>query len=141
MVWISVFTPWMWMNIIGPHIAKGPTDPTSKNQLNHQRMDLNGLPNTMKKWINKWERGDYHFFLFFFFFFLCLVSFFITSWPLKVLKIASYKGKKKAQESRKEPPISKVGFYKLYYFILIYHHSLNQKTHTTISFKKPCYHL
>ena len=37
------------MNIIGPHIAKGPTGPTSKNQLNHPRMDLNGLPNTVKK--------------------------------------------------------------------------------------------
>ena len=37
------------MNIIGPHIAKGPTGPTSKNQLNHPRMDLNRLPNTVKK--------------------------------------------------------------------------------------------
>ena len=36
------------MNIIGPHIAKGPTGSTTKNQLNHTRIDLNGLPNTVK---------------------------------------------------------------------------------------------
>ena len=124
------------MNIIGPHIAKGPTGPTSKNQLNHPRMDLNGLPNTVKKGeISEKEVITV------FFFSLRLVSFFIMPWPLKVLEIASYKGKKKAQESREEPPISKVGFFKLCYFILIHHHYLNQKTHTTISFKKPCYHL
>ena len=39
----------MWINIIGPYIAKGPMGLTSKNQVNHPRMDLNGLPNIVKK--------------------------------------------------------------------------------------------
>jgi hypothetical protein len=38
----------MWVNIIGPHIAKGLTGLTSKNQPNYPRMDLNRLPNTIK---------------------------------------------------------------------------------------------
>ena len=37
------------MNIIGPHIAKGLAGSTSKNQLNHLRMALNGLSKTVKK--------------------------------------------------------------------------------------------
>jgi hypothetical protein len=106
----------MWMNIIAPHVAKGPTGPTTKNQLNYARIDLNGLPNTVKKG----ERSEKEVItVFFFFFSLRLVSFFITLWPLKVLETTSYKGKKKAQGSREEPPISKVGFFKLYYLLFL----------------------
>ena len=45
----SVFPPRMWMNIIGPYITMDSTGLTSKNQLNHSRMDLNGLQNTVRK--------------------------------------------------------------------------------------------
>ena len=103
------------MNIIGPHLLYGPTGPTTKNQLNHARMGLNGLSNTIKKG----EKSEKEVITVSFFFSLRLVSFFITSWPLKVLEIASYKGKNKAQGSREEPPISKVGFFKFCYLLFL----------------------
>jgi hypothetical protein len=77
-------------------------------------MGLNGLPNIVKKG----ERSEKKV-ITVFFFFLRLVSFFITPWPLKVLETASYKGKKKTQGSREEPPISKVGFFKLCYLLFL----------------------
>ena len=49
MVLNSVLTSWMWVNIIGPHIAKGPMGPISKNQLNR----LKWVVKHCKKWRNE----------------------------------------------------------------------------------------
>jgi hypothetical protein len=77
-------------------------------------MDLNGLPNTVKNG----ERSEKEV-ITVSFFSLRLVSFFITPWPLKVLETASYKGKNKAQGSREELLISKVGFFKFCYLLFL----------------------
>ena len=78
-------------------------------------MGLNVLPNIVKK--KKKERSEKEGITvsFLFFSFIWLVFFFITPWALQLLEIPSYKGKKKTQGSREEPPISKVGFFKLCY--------------------------
>jgi hypothetical protein len=56
------------MNIIGPRLLLGPTGPITKNQLNHVRMGLNGLPNTAKRGERSEKEVITVSFFFFFFF-------------------------------------------------------------------------
>jgi hypothetical protein len=96
------------MDVAASHWATlqmGPVGPTSEKAAKHMKNTAILVAKRFKNWACEARDQVHQCVLLFFSFSLCLVSFFITPWPLKVLEI------------------------------------LNQKTHTTISFKKPCYHL
>ena len=110
------------MNIIGPRLLLGPTGPTTKNQLNHVRMGLNGLPNTIKRG-ERSEKEVITVSLFLFFFFFppsgLLFHHAMATKSTRLLETASYKGKRKTQGSREDHISSKVGFFKFCYLLFL----------------------
>ena len=116
MVWNSVFTPWMWQLIIGPHSRWVSWIPQVKNQLNTSRMELSLLPNAVKL-VHKVEKQVIN--VFFFFFFSQSGLLLHHAMATKNTRNNKYKGKKKTQGSQEDHISSKVGFFKFCYLLFL----------------------
>ena len=99
----------------------GPVGPTSEKAAIHMKNRVILVAKHCKK-KKKRERSEKEGITVSFFPSVWLVFFFITPWALKLLEIASYKGKKKKhKEAEKNPPFLRLDFlsFATYYFLPI----------------------